>query len=82
MKVRLGYSDRIVEIDDKVVHVFNGKLVSAPLSEVVNYYLKGEGLLPPAIKALVPDIIRVLLNTGEFHGEVPSIAEYGHGLSS
>ncbi|ACJ16549.1 hypothetical protein, conserved [Thermococcus onnurineus NA1] len=81
MKVRLGYPDRIVEVDDKAVHVFNGKLVSAPLSEVVKYYLKGEGLLPPSVKAVVPDIIRVLLSTGELHGEFQPTVEYGQGLS-
>ncbi|WP_258083981.1 hypothetical protein [Thermococcus thermotolerans] len=82
MKVRLGYPDRIVEVDDKVVRVFKGRLVSAPLSEVVGYYLKGEGLLPPAVREVVPDIVRALLSTGELHSGVLTITEYGHGISS
>ncbi|ASJ12909.1 hypothetical protein [Thermococcus thioreducens] len=82
MKLRLGYPDRIVEVDGKVVRVFKGRLVSAPLSEVVGYYLKGEGLLPPAVRDVVPDIVRALLSTGELHSSVLTITEYGHGISS
>ncbi|ASA77860.1 MULTISPECIES: hypothetical protein [Thermococcus] len=81
MKVRLGYPDRIVEVEDKVVRVFKGRLVSAPLSEVVGYYLRGEGLLPPAVREIVPDVVRVLLSTGELQNSVVPVAEYGQGLS-
>ncbi|WP_297091345.1 hypothetical protein [Thermococcus sp.] len=82
MKVRLGYPDRIVEVDNKVVRVFKGRLVSAPLSEVIRYYIRGEGLLPPAVREVVPDIVRALLSTGELHADVLTVAEYGHGISS
>jgi len=81
MKIRLGYPDKIVEVDDKAVHVFDGKLVSAPLNEVVGYYLKGDGLLPPAVREVVPDIIGVLLRTGELEGESHGVTEGLHGLS-
>ncbi|NJE04859.1 hypothetical protein E3E36_01565 [Thermococcus sp. M36] len=62
MRVKLGYPDRIVEIDGDTVRVFKGRLVSAPLSEVVSYYLKGEGLLSPLIKDVAGDVVRVLLS--------------------
>ncbi|NJE62413.1 hypothetical protein [Thermococcus sp. 21S7] len=81
MKVRLGYPDRIVEVDNGVVRVFKSRLVSAPISEVVGYYLRGDGLLPPAVKEIVPDVVRVLLRTGELKNSVVPVAEYGHGLS-
>ena len=50
MRVRLGYPDRIVEVDDRVVRVFKRRLVSAPLSEVLEYYTNGSAVLPPAVK--------------------------------
>ncbi|KUH32379.1 MULTISPECIES: hypothetical protein [Thermococcus] len=81
MKVRLGYPDRIVEVDDRTVRVFRGRLVSAPLSEVVSYYLRGDGLLPPAVREIARDIVGVLLRTGELKGEYQGITEQVHGLS-
>ncbi len=82
MKVRLGYPDRIVEVDDKTVHVFKGRLVSAPLSEVVNYYVRGEGLLPPAIKDVAADVVRALLNVGELREGVSSFVGHAHHVST
>jgi len=82
MRLRLGYPDRIVEIDGALVRVFKGKLVSAPLSEVVTYHLKGEGLLPPAVREVVPDIIKALLSTGELRGEFSTLAETTHRASA
>ncbi|AEK73945.1 hypothetical protein E3E38_00575 [Thermococcus sp. 18S1] len=81
MKVRLGYPDRIVEVDDRTVRVFRGRLVSAPLSEVVSYYLRGDGLLPPAVREIARDIVAVLLRTGEMKGEYHGVIGQLHGLS-
>ena len=72
MRVRLGYPDRVVEVADGRVYLFNGKLRSAPLEEVLNHYTKGEGLLHPDLKEIVPDVMRVLLRSRELGGVVPS----------
>jgi len=82
MRVRLGYPDRIVEVDGKSVHVFKGRLVSAPLSEVINYYVRGEGLLPPAVREIAEDIVRVVIRTGELEGSLQSSVEYSHRVSA
>ncbi|ASJ09561.1 hypothetical protein A3L11_10090 [Thermococcus siculi] len=82
MKVRLGYPDRIVEVDEKMVHVFKGRLVSAPLSEVVNYYVRGDGLLPPAIKEVAADVVRALINAEELRGVVSPPVGHTHRISA
>jgi hypothetical protein len=60
MKVRLGYPDRIVEIEGDTVYVFKGRLVSAPLEEVVRSHSGGEALLSPLIREVSGDIVAVL----------------------
>ncbi|WP_461864744.1 hypothetical protein [Thermococcus sp.] len=65
MKLRLAYPQKLVEVDNKRVYVFRSKLFSAPLEEVVNYYLGRDALLPAEIKAVAHDIIRAILSTGE-----------------
>lgn len=81
MKVKLGYPDRIVEVRDKEVYVFKRRLVSAPLDELVSYYLRGEGVLPPAIREVARDVINVLLRTGELDIDYRPEAQYIHGIS-
>ncbi|ASI98975.1 hypothetical protein [Thermococcus celer] len=81
MKLRLGYPDRIVEVDGETVRVFKGRLVSAPLDEVVKYYLSGNGLIPPAVREVVSDVIRALLSAGEFHEDTLTTVEYEHSIS-
>jgi hypothetical protein len=81
MKVKLGYPDKIVEIDDDTVYVFDGKLYSAPLEELVKYYLTGFGVLPRPVKAVTEDVVRVLLRTGEFEGFEARVRSYGESLS-
>ncbi|NJE02639.1 hypothetical protein [Thermococcus sp. MV11] len=81
MKIRLGYPDRIVEVKDRTVYVFKGRLVSAPLNELVSYYLKGDGLLPPAIREVARDVVDVLLRTGELEMDYQTGTQYIHGLS-
>ncbi len=67
MVLRLGYSNRIVEISEDTIYVFNGRLFSAPLEEVIRYYTTGEVLLPPAIKEVAGSVAKVLLRTGDFN---------------
>ncbi|WP_297521112.1 hypothetical protein [Thermococcus sp.] len=77
MKVRLGYPDRIVEVDEHRVYVFKGKrLFSAPLDEVLGYILKGDGLLPPAVKEVSRAVFDAALNGGYIHGK------FGGGMES
>ncbi|WP_297421683.1 hypothetical protein [Thermococcus sp.] len=67
MVLRLGYSNRIVEISENTIYVFNGRLFSAPLEEVIRYYTMGDVLLPPAIKEVAGSVAKVLLRTGGFN---------------
>ena len=81
MKLKLGYPDRIVEIDGRTVHVFKRRLTSAPLVEVVSYYTSGEGILPPVIREIAADIVRALLNTKELRGEILAAIENANRAS-
>jgi len=73
MKLRLGYPDRIVEVDGKRVLVFKGRLFSVPLDEVVIHHRWGNGLLPPAVREVAEDIVYALLRTGKLEdGMVPA----------
>jgi hypothetical protein len=74
MRVRLGYPDRIVEVTDGRVYLFNGRLLSAPIEEVLNHYTKGEGLLHPELREVVPDVVRLLLRSGDLGGAALSLA--------
>jgi len=65
MKLRLAYPQRLVEVDNKRVYVFRNKLFSAPLDEVVNYYLGRDALLPAEIRAVARDVVRAILSAGE-----------------
>ncbi|WP_297437029.1 hypothetical protein [Thermococcus sp.] len=71
MRVRLGYPDRIVEVADGRVYLFNGRLLSAPIEEVLNQYTKGEGLLHPELRDVVPDVVRLLLRGGDLGSIAP-----------
>jgi hypothetical protein len=79
MALKLGYPDRIVEVDDGVVYLFKGRLYRAPLSEVLNYYLRGEAVLPAPIKEVAADIARALLGAGEVRetSHFQSLANHG-----
>jgi len=81
MRTKLGYNDKLVEINEGEVFVFNGKLYTAPLEEVVKYYLSGSGVLPPAIRDVTGDVIRLLLRTGELETIIHSKVQYGESLS-
>jgi len=81
MGVKLGYKDKIVEISGSEVHVFSGKLYTAPLDEVVKHYLSGSGVLPPAIREVSDDVVRFLLRTGELETIINSRVQYGESLS-
>ncbi len=49
MVARLGYKNKLVEVRNGVVYLFDGKLWSAPpLERVVEYYLEGQGGYPGA----------------------------------
>ncbi|GAB6134948.1 hypothetical protein [Thermococcus prieurii] len=81
MRTKLGYEDKLVEIAENEVVVFDGKLYTAPLEEVIKYYLSGSGVLPPAIRDVTNDIIRLLLRTGELETIIHSKVQYGESLS-
>ena len=81
MKTKLGYGDKIVEITDGEVLVFDGRLRTAPLEDVIMHYLSGSGVLPPAVKNVSEDIVRFLLRTGELETIIQSKVQYGESLS-
>ncbi len=82
MGVKLGYRDRVVEISGKMVYLFKKKLYSAPLEEVVNYYLRGEGLLAPPLKAVAADVVRAVMNSGDFGGFLDGWRRVDQGIST
>ena len=81
MRVKLGYLGRLVEIRDDIVYVFDGKLYSAPLEELVRYYLTGFGVIPKPLRMVSGDVVRVLLGTREFKGFEGKVQRYGESLS-
>jgi hypothetical protein len=65
MVVRVGYKNRLVEVKNGFVYLFDGKLWSAPLERVVGYYLRGDEALPRPLREIAGDVYRVLLERGE-----------------
>jgi len=59
MRVKLVYPNHIVEITEKEVYLFNGKLVSAPLDEVLYYAYGRDAVLPEELKKVAHDVLRV-----------------------
>lgn len=58
----MGYKNKLVEVRNGVVYLFDGKLWSAPpLERVVEYYLEGQGAIPGPIREIASDLYRVLL---------------------
>jgi len=82
MRVKLGYPDRIVEISDKTVYLFKGRLYSAPLEEVVSYYLRGEGLLPTPLKSVAQDVMRALMTGENLRGRTGAWNGVDQGVST
>ncbi|WP_297495871.1 hypothetical protein [Thermococcus sp.] len=81
MKVRLGYPDRVVEVDGDTVRVFKGRLVSAPLREVVRYYRGEDAILPPLVREVSRDVVAALLRTRALQNEQPAVIQALHGIS-
>ncbi|WP_297065847.1 hypothetical protein [Thermococcus sp.] len=81
MRAKLGYMDKLVEITENEVLVFDGRLHTAPLEEVIRHYLSGSGVLPPAIRSVSNDVVRLLLRTGELETIIQSKVQYGESLS-
>jgi len=81
MKIKLGYKDKLVEIEEDWVYAFSGRLYSAPIAEVVGYYTKGQGIIPMPIREIAGDIVRVLLRTGELERYVQPQIGYGESIS-
>lgn len=81
MGIKLGYNGLLVEIEDNTVYVFEGKLYSAPLDELVRYYLTGFGVLPKPLRKVSKDVVRVLLRTRDYKGFSVRIQGYGESLS-
>jgi len=82
MRLKLGYPDKVVEISDRMVYLFKEKLYSAPLEEVVNYYLRGEGLLAPPLRAVAADVARAIMNSGDFGSALGVWKGIGEGIST
>ncbi|MBP1911008.1 hypothetical protein [Thermococcus stetteri] len=61
MVAKLGYRNKLVEVKNGMVYLFDGKLWSAPLERVVEYYLQGQGVIPGPISEIASDLYRVLL---------------------
>ncbi|AMQ18127.1 hypothetical protein [Thermococcus peptonophilus] len=61
MAAKLGYKNKLVEVKNGMVYLFDGKLWSAPLERVVEYYLQGQGVVPEPIREIASDLYRVLL---------------------
>jgi len=81
MRAKLGYENRVVEIGEGEVLVFDGRLYTAPLEEVIKHYLSGSGVLPPAVRDVSSDVVRFLLRTGELEAIIHSKIQYGESLS-
>jgi len=77
MKVKLGYKNKLVELSGDRVYVFDGKLYSAPIKEVIGYYIRGIGVLPGSIRAVADDVARFLMSTGEVEWFSSVRAQYG-----
>jgi len=82
MRVKLGYPDKIVEISGKMVYLFKERLYSAPLEEIVNYYLRGDGLLAPPLKSVAQDVVRVLMDSEDAKGHVGTWGRADQGVST
>lgn len=59
MKVKLAYPEYQVEITEKEVYLFNGKLISAPLDEVIYYAYGKDAVLPEELKKVAHDVLKV-----------------------
>lgn len=64
MRVKLAYPNCIVEITEKEVFLFNGRLISAPLDEIVEYITGREAVLPEELKKIAVDIFAILSELG------------------
>ncbi|WP_457742904.1 hypothetical protein [Thermococcus sp.] len=81
MKIKLGYKDKLVEIEKDWVYVFSGKLYGAPITEIFGYYTKGQGIIPMPLREIADDVVRVLLRTGELERYVQPQVSYGESIS-
>lgn len=81
MRVKLGYKDRLVEINDDELVVFDGRLHTAPLGEAIRHYVQGTASLPPAIRAVVDDVAKLLLRTGELEAIIHTRTSYEESVS-
>ncbi|MCD6372517.1 MAG: hypothetical protein J7L37_03060 [Thermococcus sp.] len=82
MRLKLGYPDKVVEVSGGRVYLFKKKLYSAPLEEVVNYYLKGEGLLAPPLRTVAADVARAILGGGDFGNTLGVWGRVKEGMST
>jgi len=60
MVVRLAYPDRVVIVEGDEVLVFDGRLHSAPLRDVMRSARGSPIPLPPEVKEVAGDVVRVL----------------------
>ena len=58
MKVKLVYPEYQIEITEKDVYLFNGRLISAPLDEVIYYAYGKDAVLPEELKKVAHDVLR------------------------
>ncbi|AEH24168.1 hypothetical protein [Pyrococcus yayanosii] len=57
MVVRLVYPEALVVIEDGFVRMFKGKLVEAPLEEVLSYAMGEEAIIPEELKEVARDVL-------------------------
>ena len=83
MKVKLVYPDHIVEITEKEVYLFNGRLVSAPLDEVLYYAYGKDAVLPEELKRVAYDVLRVFnVLSGESNGLKFALPDFSKGVTA
>ncbi len=68
MVLRLAYPDRVVIVEGGEVLVFDGRLHSAPLEDVLRSARGSPAPLPPEVREVAGDIVRALTGQGRLRG--------------
>ncbi|NJE07911.1 hypothetical protein E3E31_05145 [Thermococcus sp. M39] len=83
MKVKLAYPNYIVEVTENEVYLFNGKLVSAPLDEVLYYAYGKDAVLPEELKKVAHDVLRVFnIISGEGNVSKFVLSDFSRGVTA
>lgn len=60
MRVKLGYRDKLVYIENGWVYLFDKKLHCAPLEEVLQSKYSKDALIPPQLRKIASDVVELL----------------------